>query len=103
MNGSWRGSARRAFRNDGWTSLLRLSPDPPEMGEAKTAGIFQAVAERAVDADMRHPDHRDGKRERRGKRKSGNHQAHRRHVAVRGIIDDGAWFRAREIGRKTQI
>ena len=44
-------------------------PDPSHMGEAKTAGIFQAVAERAVEADMGQPDHGDRERQRREIRK----------------------------------
>ena len=40
--------------------------NPAEMGEAKTGGIFQSVAERAVDADMGEPDHRDRQHQRLG-------------------------------------
>ena len=38
---------------------IRKLPDPPQMGEAKTVGIFQPMAERAVEADMGQPDHGD--------------------------------------------
>src|SRR5204863_355500 len=49
---------------------LRL-PDPPHMGEAESALIFQAVAERAIEADMGQPDHGDREDERRGGAKAG--------------------------------
>ena len=52
-------------------------PDAAEMGEAKTGAVFQAVAERAVDADMRQPDHRDRQRQRRFEAESRHHQRHR--------------------------
>jgi len=39
------------------------------MGEAKTGGVFQAVAERAVEADMGQPDHGDREHQRREIRK----------------------------------
>ena len=58
------------------------------MGEAKSGGIFQPVAERAVDADMGEPDHRDGEEKRPLQRKAHRQQRHRRHVAVRGVVDD---------------
>src|ERR1700694_4861157 len=98
-----------ANRTSGWVAVKpdlgrrRVPSNPAEMGETKSRAVFQAVAERAVDADMRQPDHRDGKHERRGKRKSGGHQCHRRHVAVRGVIDDGAWPRACKIAQEAQI
>jgi len=38
---------------------IRKLPDPPRMREAKPAGILQPIAERAVEADMGQPDHRD--------------------------------------------
>ncbi len=53
-------------------------PIRPRWVKPKPASVFQAVAERAVDADMRQPDHRDRKRERRGQRKSRRRQHHRR-------------------------
>src|SRR6185436_678481 len=31
---------------------IRKPADPPQMGEAEARGVFQAVAERAVEADM---------------------------------------------------
>src|ERR1700737_840433 len=95
-------------RTIGWVAVKpdlgrrHVPSNPAEMGETKSRAVFQAVAERAVDADMRQPDHRDGKHQRRGKRKSGGHQCHRRHVAVRGVIDDGAWPRACKIAQEAQ-
>ena len=47
------------------SSNPRAPPDPAEMGEGKSRKIFQAVAERAVEADMRQPDHRDRQHQRR--------------------------------------
>src|SRR5947207_8177985 len=86
----------------GWIALTlvrrrRVPPDAAEMGERKSRTVFQAVAQRAIDADMRQPDHRDGKDKRRGDREASDHQRHRGQIAVRGVIDDGANLRAREI------
>ena len=38
---------------------IRSFPIRPRLGEAKTVGIFQPMAERAVEADMGQPDHGD--------------------------------------------
>lgn len=48
-------------RNTGFCEVARqsgglLPPDPAEMGKGEPGGIFQAVAERPVDADMGKPD-----------------------------------------------
>ena len=77
--------------------------DPPQMGEAKTFGIFQAIAQRAVDADMGEPDHGQRQHQRLGGGKSARHQRHRREVAVRGVVDDRPLFGAGEIGRKAEV
>ena len=73
------------------------------MGEAKTGRIFQAVAERAVDADMREPDHRDRQDQRLAEPKAERHQRHRHHVAVRGVVDEGAGLGVDQIGGKAQV
>src|SRR3979490_1975752 len=44
--------------------------DSSEMGEAETGKVFQAVAERAIDADMGQPDHGDREHQRRGEGKA---------------------------------
>jgi len=84
-------------------ALIRLLPDPPHMGEAESALIFQAVAERAVEADMGQPDHGDRKDERRGGAKAGRHHRHRREIAVRCVVDEGAETGSRQVGRKAEV
>jgi hypothetical protein len=41
------------------SGLLSRPSDAAEMREAEASLIFEAIAERAVDADMGEPDHRD--------------------------------------------
>src|SRR5207237_2618991 len=49
----------------GWIALTlirhrRVPTDAAEMREGKSRTVFQAVAQRSINADMRQPDHRDG-------------------------------------------
>lgn len=70
-----------------WLSKPTL-PIRPRWVKPKPARIFQPVAERAVDADMGEPDHRDGQHRKR--LQSANPAviiAIGPHVGVRGIID----------------
>src|SRR6267143_4381171 len=71
----------RLYKN--FDSGRRRGPsDAAEMGEAESGYVLHAIAERAIDADMRQPDHRDREHQRRFNGESGDHQGHRRHVAV---------------------
>src|SRR5258708_33276759 len=45
----------------GLSNSARRAPDAAKMGEAESDRVFQAIAERTVDADMCQPDHRDRK------------------------------------------
>src|SRR5450756_566062 len=86
---------------EGW--LTCILPDPPQMRKPETGRIFQAVAERAVEADMRQPDRRERLQQRRGEAKTRDHQRDRPQGAVGGVVDDRAPAGATEVAREAEV
>ena len=67
--------------------VFAARPMRPRWVKPKPAAYFRPIAERAVDADMGEPDHRDRQHSGEARPDARRHQRHRRHVAVRGVVD----------------
>ena len=68
----WCGASPSRSASNSAKARRRISagfPDPAEMGEAEAGAVFQAIAQRPVDADMGEPDDRDRQHQRRGQPK----------------------------------
>ena len=73
------------------------------MGVAEPGGVFQSIAERAVESDMGGPYHAERNEYGRGQQLAGRCQEQRPNERMRGVIDDGADAWPAEIAGKTQI
>src|ERR1700759_3481104 len=83
--------------------LLGCAADAAEGGESETAPVFQAVAERPVEADMGEPDQRDENSERLRERDAGRGEQKRPDGRMQRVVSGRADARAGEISGEAQI
>src|SRR5579864_4310619 len=84
-------------------AFLHAAADRAKMGKAKSAGLFQAVAEGAVEADMRQPDQGERQCQVLIKNETGCGQCQRPDCRMHDVVGERSDARSQEIAGKTQI
>src|SRR5271166_6864868 len=67
-------------------AMTTLASDPAEMGVAEAGRIFEAVAERPVDADMGDPDQRERQDRRPSGEKAEERERQCKRVSMRDVV-----------------
>ena len=75
----------------------------PRWVKLEAGAVFQAEAERAVDADMRRPDQRDPDQIERRQQEARDRERDRHEQDVHRVVGDGARPRAEEIGGEAHV